>query len=80
MVRPNRLGTQAPLQLSFEEVTAHAERKVLMELDEKGALIFGNSWWILGQQFRPRPINLFNIIIIITHNNYTYIIMYNNFT
>jgi hypothetical protein len=43
MVRPNRLGTQAPLQLSFEEVTAHAERKVLMELDEKGALIFGNS-------------------------------------
>jgi hypothetical protein len=38
----------ALIHLSCEEVTLHAGNKVLMEVDDNGALIVGVSNWILG--------------------------------
>jgi hypothetical protein len=53
----------APFHLSLEEVTEHAGREVLGELDNTSALIVGNPCGILGQQLKTRAIYLLNIII-----------------
>jgi len=42
-----------------------AGHSVLAETDDNLALIVGNPQGILGQQLRPRPIHLSNIIVII---------------
>jgi hypothetical protein len=55
--------------LSLEEVCVHAGQKVLMVVDI--SLIIGDPQVILDQQFRPHPIDLVDIIIIIS-------ISYNN--
>jgi hypothetical protein len=53
---------QAPIHLSLEEVTVPASYKVLMEVDHASAMIVINSESILGQQIRPHPLYLSNII------------------
>ncbi len=58
-----RLLDYAPFHLSLEEVTEHAGREVLGELDNTSALIVGNPCGILGQQLKTRAIYLLNIII-----------------
>ncbi len=62
MVRPIEL---APIHLPLEDVTVRAGRKVLMEVDDKSALIVGNLQGILGQQLRPHPVHLLNIIYLL---------------
>ncbi len=46
----------------MEEVGAHADRKVLMEVDE---VIVDDPQGILGQHLRPHTTHLLHIIIII---------------
>ncbi len=53
----------APIGLSSEEVADHALIKVLMEVDDKGALIVGNLQGILSQQFLLRQIDVLKIIM-----------------
>jgi hypothetical protein len=47
----------------LEEVAMQAGRKVLAEIEDNSALIVGDPQGILGQQLRPRPVHLSNIII-----------------
>ncbi len=49
----------------MEEVAERTARKVLMEVDNHSLLIFGDPQGILGQQLRPRLLNIVIIIIII---------------
>ncbi len=51
--------------MSVEDVTVHTVDKVLMDVDDNTALIVGDRWRILGQQFKPNPIHILNKIIII---------------
>ncbi len=52
------------LDLSFlEEVTVHIGHEVLVEVDDHSALIVGDPWGILGQQFRPQPNYFLGIIL-----------------
>ncbi len=62
MCRPLDLVT---ISLSLEEVAEHAGIKVLMEVDDNGALIVGKSHGILNQQLLPHPIDVFKINMII---------------
>jgi hypothetical protein len=62
MCRPLDLVT---ISLSLEEVAEHAGIKVLMEVDDNGALIVGESHGILNQQLLPHPIDVFKINMII---------------
>ncbi len=55
----------APICLSLEEVGVCAGHKVLMEAEDSCTLIIGDSREIWCQQLRPRPIHLFNIVIVI---------------
>jgi hypothetical protein len=52
----------------LEEVAAHANRKVLMEIDDSNAPILIDPQGILGEQLRPRPIHVlkFFILVILT--------------
>jgi hypothetical protein len=49
----------------LEEVAAHANRKVLMEIDDTNAPILIDLQGILGEQLRPRPIHALNIFILV---------------
>jgi hypothetical protein len=49
----------------------YAGHKVLVEVGSNRALIVGHGQGIVGEQFRPIPIHLLNIIIIITLINYS---------
>ncbi len=51
--------------MSAEEVVVHAGHGFLVEVDDNSAMIVVNPREILGQQLRPRQINLLNIIIIL---------------
>ncbi len=62
MVRPIEL---APINLPLEDVAVHAGRKVLMEVDKNSVRIVGNPQGILGQQLRPHPVHLLNIIAVL---------------
>jgi len=48
----------------LEEVAELVSHKVLVEVDDNSALIVGTPERILGQQHRPYPINLLNIITV----------------
>ncbi len=51
--------------MTLEEVPDHARIQVFMEVDDYGALIFGDPQGILSQQFLLRPIDVFKIIKLI---------------
>jgi hypothetical protein len=61
------LGTidYAPICPPLEEVAAHANRKVLMEIDDTNAPILIDPQGILAEQLRPRPIHVLNIFILV---------------
>jgi hypothetical protein len=46
----------------LKDVAFHTGHEVLMEVDVNILLIVGDPQGILGQQLRPRPITLLNII------------------
>ncbi len=49
----------------MEEVATSAGREVLMEVNDTILLIVDNPQGIFDQQFRPNPIHLLNISILI---------------
>jgi hypothetical protein len=53
----------------LKEVIVHADHEVVMEVDDNSAMIVADPQGILGQQLRPNPLPLLNIIIneLITH-------------
>jgi hypothetical protein len=54
----------------LEEVVAHADREVLMEIENNSVMIVGDPQGILGLHLRLYPIHLSNFIVIIL-NCYT---------
>ncbi len=62
MIRPIE---KAPICLSLEKVALCAANEVLVEVDDNILLIVGNSWRILDQQLRPKPIYVLNVISIL---------------
>ncbi len=61
---------QGSIHLSLEEVVAHADHEVLMEIENNSVMIVGDPQGILGMQLRPYPIHISNVIVIIL-NTYT---------
>jgi hypothetical protein len=53
------------MSFPLKEVAVYTGHKVLVDVDDNGALVVGNPYWILGQQLRPHPIHLFNILFIL---------------
>jgi len=55
---------QAHIYVSLEEFAVCSSRKVIVEVDDNSMLIVGDPCRILGQEPRPHPILLLNIVII----------------
>jgi hypothetical protein len=57
------VGQFTPICLSSG---VHAHHEVLMEVNDNGSLIVDDAQGIPGQQLRPRPLHLLNIIYLLT--------------
>ncbi len=55
--------------MSSEEVIMRTGSKVLVDIGDTTALIVGDLQGILGQQFRPHPVHVLNIINITIFNS-----------
>ncbi len=56
---------KVPIHLSLDEVGVSVGHEVLMEADGNCTLVIGNAQRISGCQLRLRPMQIFNIAIII---------------
>jgi hypothetical protein len=59
------LQTEASLICPLEEVTVHADNKVLIEVDANSLQVVGDPHGTMVQQVRPNPIYLLKFMILL---------------